>query len=245
MYRQIAAALDAAISRADVDDIGRMVWRALGAGAITDDEAEQLGARVAARQKVGQRAPQARCRGSGGRGQRSPDRARSIARRRLLAASGGMPPALAARFTLSMLAVLRIVADEVRDHGLCDRCLAELAARAGVSRTTVRVALAEARRLGLIVVTERRRRGQRSLTNVVRISSAEWTAWIKVGTKNRAPRIGLIKQGVGTACTPPVEGPKGLSNREVARSRPDRAGPEAGSRLQPTSRRHQGRAAAS
>ena len=42
----------------------------------------------------------------------SPDKAMSRDRRRLLACSGPMPPALASRFTTGQLAVLRIVADE-------------------------------------------------------------------------------------------------------------------------------------
>src|SRR3954454_3368543 len=46
--------------------------------------------------------------------QRAPVRAVAIARRRHLAASGPMPPALACRFTVSELAVLKIVGDEVR-----------------------------------------------------------------------------------------------------------------------------------
>jgi len=45
-----------------------------------------------------------------------------------------MPPALAAKFTQGELAVLRIVADEVRRTGSCVRTVAEIAARAGVCR---------------------------------------------------------------------------------------------------------------
>ena len=33
-------------------------------------------------------------------------------------------------------------------------------------------------------VTERRRRGAKSLTNVVEIVSAEWRAWLHIGSKN-------------------------------------------------------------
>jgi hypothetical protein len=45
---------------------------------------------------------------------RSPNRAASIARRRVLAASGVMPPAIAAKFTVSEQAVLRIVSPQWR-----------------------------------------------------------------------------------------------------------------------------------
>src|SRR4051812_24670634 len=82
--------------------------------------------------------------------QRAPQRPVAIARRRHLAASGPMPPALACKFTVSELAVLRIVGDEVRQHGLCDRCVDEIAARAGVCRRMVQNALREAARLGLL-----------------------------------------------------------------------------------------------
>ena len=43
---------------------------------------------------------------------------------------------------------------------------------------TAQNALRQARRLGLVTVQERRRRGMASLTNVVRVISREWLAWI-------------------------------------------------------------------
>lgn len=110
--------------------------------------------------------------------QRPPDRAASMARRRHLAASGPMPPALAARFTTGELAVLRIVADEIRDKGRCDRTYAELAARAGVGRTTARNAVRRAGGLGFLHIEERPRPGRKHLANVVTITSREWRAWI-------------------------------------------------------------------
>jgi hypothetical protein len=89
-----------------------------------------------------------------------------------------MPPALAARFTQAEMAALRIIADEVRHHGVCGLHIDAIAARAGTCRTTVKNALREARRLNLVTVQERRRRGQKSLTNLVRIVSPEWMAWM-------------------------------------------------------------------
>ena len=44
-------------------------------------------------------------------------------------------------------------------------------------------AIREARALGLITMEERRRRGQPSLTNIVRIISSEWLAWLRIGPK--------------------------------------------------------------
>src|SRR6185295_10041639 len=71
----------------------------------------------------------------------SPDCARSRERRRTLAASGPMPPQLACKFTTGELAVLAIVAGEVREHGLCDRSYDEIAARAGTCRPLARRAI--------------------------------------------------------------------------------------------------------
>jgi len=89
-----------------------------------------------------------------------------------------MPPALAAQFTTGELAVLRIVADEVRDKGRCDRTYAEMAARAGVCRRTASNAVRRAGRLGLVNIEERPRRGKKHLANLVRVVSREWRVWI-------------------------------------------------------------------
>jgi hypothetical protein len=76
---------------------------------------------------------------------------------------------------------LRIIGDEIRAHGLCALHIDAIAARAGTCRTTCQNALREARRLGLITLQERRRRGQPSRTNLVRVVSAEWLAWLRIG----------------------------------------------------------------
>src|SRR4051812_212136 len=129
--------------------------------------------------------------------QRAPQRPVAIARRRHLAASGPMPPALACKFTVSELAVLRIVGDEVRLHGCCDRCVDEIAARAGVCRRMVQNAIREAARLGLLTIEERRREGRRNLPNVTRIVSKEWRSWLARGGRSSrpsaAPLIGCKK----------------------------------------------------
>jgi hypothetical protein len=92
-----------------------------------------------------------------------------------------MPPGLGCRFTTCELAALRVIGDEVRAHGVCALHLDAIAARAGTCRTVVKNALRTARAAGLITVQERRRRGQRSLTNIVHIISREWRDWIAKG----------------------------------------------------------------
>jgi hypothetical protein len=54
-----------------------------------------------------------------------------------------------AHFTTGELAVLRIVGDEVRQHGACALYIDAIAARAGVCRTTAQNAIREAERSAL------------------------------------------------------------------------------------------------
>jgi len=115
-----------------------------------------------------------------------------------------MPPALACRFTVGELAVLRIVGDEVRQHGCCNRCVDEIAARVGVCRRMVQTALREAARLGLLTVEERRREGRRNLSNVIRIVSREWLAWLAkaIGVRKVIPTAKTDKTGASCASEP-------------------------------------------
>src|SRR3712207_2877968 len=107
-----------------------------------------------------------------------------------------MPPSLACKFTVSELAVLRIVGDEVRQHGRCDRTIDEIAARAGTCRTMVKNAIRQAAKLGLLTVQERRREGQRNLANVIRVISREWLTWLAkaIGARKIAPTDKEFKQ---------------------------------------------------
>ncbi|MDQ0524194.1 hypothetical protein QO017_005547 [Methylobacterium gregans] len=101
-------------------------------------------------------------------------------RRRRWAASGRLPPGLAARFTLAEQAVLALVAAETVRRKDCRLSIENMAAVAGVCRSTVKNAIREARRLGLMTVEERQITGFRNDTNVARIISAEWLAWIRL-----------------------------------------------------------------
>jgi len=92
------------------------------------------------------------------------------------------------------LACLRIIGDEIRDKGACTLTIAEIAARAGVSRTTVQNATRQATHEGLILVQERRQPGALNLPNKITIVSKEWRAWLvrgprALGSKISTPRI--------------------------------------------------------
>src|SRR5215211_4788276 len=191
---QMAAAIDGARTLTRLDHLSRSIWQGLAAGAVADDDAQALAEHLHARRGVlrGEIKPVGIPPGRPSifpprRLQRPPQRPVAIARRRQLAASGPMPPALACKFTVSELAVLRIIGDEVRQHGCCDRCVDELAARAGVCRRMVQNAIREAARLGLLMVEERRREGRRNLPNIVRIVSKEWTNWLARGGRSSRP----------------------------------------------------------
>src|SRR4051812_34925872 len=201
---QMAAAIDDARTLTRLDQLSHSIWQSLAAGAVGDDDAQALAERLHARRSLirGDLQPVGIPTGRASifpprRLQRAPKRPVAIARRRHLAASGPMPPSLACKFTVSELAVLRIIGDEVRQHGHCDRCVDEIAARAGVCRRMVQNAIREAARLGLLTIEERRREGRRNLPNVVRIVAKEWTSWLARGGRSSRssaePLIGCKK----------------------------------------------------
>jgi hypothetical protein len=105
-----------------------------------------------------------------------------------VASSGSLPPSLAAHFTIGELAALSMVVGLARQHGVCDAPIDKIAAMAGVSRSTVKNGLRLARRMGLLTVKERRRRGQKSETNIVQIISAEWLTWLRLKGGNRGQK---------------------------------------------------------
>lgn len=113
----------------------------------------------------------------------------AIERRRRLACSGPMPPALASRFTAGQLAVLRVVGDEMARNGACGLCIDAIAARAGVSRRLAQAAIRLAEGDGLLTIQERRHQGRKNDPNVVRIISREWVAWLRRGGRSAAPGL--------------------------------------------------------
>jgi hypothetical protein len=202
-----AAAIYDAINVAEtpdqLDQLARTMWRGYTEGAIGDDDAALLQScidrrrpsprntpRTAPGQAMGKLADRLGVRASRFKPRqqpRSPDRKASRNRRRMLGASAVMPPNLRQHYTQGQMAVLAIIAGEIKHHGICDLPLDKIAALAGVCRTTVQTTLHEARRRFHIVVTERPQPGRKSLTNVVEIISPEWSTWIKRGPTAHRP----------------------------------------------------------
>lgn len=178
----MAAAIERS-SRAELPKLAQSLWRAHAAGSLTDDEAQRLAEAVEARKAL-PIAPTTR-RSVGSR----PRSSESMARRRRLAASGRLPPAIAAFFTTAELAVLSIISLEVARRGDCRLTIGHIAAIAGVSRTTVKNAIREAVAQGLISVQERRVSWWRNAPNVVRIVSKEWRTWLRFASSRDGGKV--------------------------------------------------------
>ncbi|MCJ2113285.1 helix-turn-helix domain-containing protein [Methylobacterium sp. E-025] len=202
-YEEIRRQAEAA-PRAALPAVASALWKAFGEGHLSEAEAEALSGLIEAR-KLPELPADLSDRSTGSPRSRAGSRPRtdaSMERRRRWAASGRLPPGLAARFTLAEQAVLSLVAAETVRRKDCRLAVGHLAAIVGVAETTVRNAIREAKKLGLVSVEERRVTGFRNDTNVVRIVSVEWTAWLRLA--RRSPLTGapgLLLQGGGCKST--------------------------------------------
>ena len=188
---EIRHALEAA-PRCKLPEVAALLWRAFGAGQVSEAEAETLSNLIEARKMV-PAAPQTARRAVGSR----PRTDASMERRRRWAASGRLPPAIAAQFTLAETAVLAVVSSEVVRRGDCRLCIDHIAAIAGVARSTVKNALRQARTLSLLTVEERAQTAWRNLSNVVRVVSKEWIGWMRLA-RRPMPQGGGVKSVTGT-----------------------------------------------
>src|SRR3954470_18702329 len=173
-----------ATPRTELHAVSGLLWKAYAAGQVSEPEASELSALIEAKRAIPVPPPRPRLRV--GSRPRSPGH---MERRRRWAASGCLPPALAARFTLAEQAALAVVAAEHRKRGDCRLTNQEIADVAGVSITTVKNALHAARAINLLSVEERRLTAFRNAPNVVRITSPEWRAWLRLrGGGKSVPR---------------------------------------------------------
>ena len=216
---EIRRAIEAA-SRITLPQVTALLWRAYGEGKVSEAEAEALSGLIEARTDTpaSRRLPPieptrrepfpaasppnpvAPARRSTGARPRTDA---SLERRRRWAASGRLPPGLATRFTPAEQAVLALVAAEVARRKDCRLSIEHMAAVAGVCRSSVKNAVREARRLGLLTVEERQITGFRNDTNVIRVVAAEWLAWIRLARRRdpvasrRGPTAAAPPQGSG------------------------------------------------
>jgi len=161
--------------RVKLHAVSQLLWRAYAAGSVTEAQASELSDLIETRKALpASEKPTQRRVGS------RPHTPASMARRRSWAASGRLPPQIASRFTLAEAAVLAVVAVEVKKRGTCVLTIGEIAGTAGVSETTVRNALREAKALGLVTIEERRRTPWMNHPNRVQVVSKEWAAWLRL-----------------------------------------------------------------
>ena len=180
-----------ASSRADLSKVAQHLWKGHAAGAIEDSQAQELAELIEARKVLPIERPAPRRVGS------RPKSAASLERRRRWVSAGMMPPSIACQFTMGECAVLAVLAAEVVKCGDSRLPIAAIAALAGVGETTVRNALREAKRLGVLLVQERRIAWNRNGTNVVQIVSPEWMTWLRLAKAGR----GGCKSAPGTSTT--------------------------------------------
>lgn len=164
-------------ARVELPAISALLWKAFGAGQVTEAEAEGLTNLIEIKRALQTAAKPAALRKPVGSRPRTDA---SLERRRRWSASGRLPPNLAAHFTTAEVAVLAVIAVEVAKGGDCTLAIGHIAGLAGVGETSVRRALRAAQALGLITVEERRVSAFRNLTNVVRVVSPEWLAWMRL-----------------------------------------------------------------
>lgn len=222
-----------------LDNLGRAVWHRWGKGEFSDDEAQFLANAIDKRRPMGRRSssvpgtvtmkPVGRLAGRLGsifprrKPQRSPDRKASRERQRMLGGAGHLPPQVRQHYTQGERAVLYVISTEVKRTGVCDWPIAKIAAMAGVCRTTAQNAMREAQRLAHIIVEVRAVPGRKNLTNVIKVISREWCAWLKrgpIGFKTLDPTKNIYSKKEGTE---QAERPQGAIRGEYgARSGPPR-----------------------
>ena len=221
-HATMRGAIEDARTLAQLDNLSRTIWQAHAAETVTDSEAQGLAEALHVRRSAMREAvvpvgiplgrvtlfPPKRL-------QRAPERSVAIERRRRLACSGPMPPALASRFTVGQLAVLRIVGDEMARNDACGLCIDAIAARAGVCRRLAQGAIRLAEGDGLLTIQERRHQGRKSNPNMVRIISREWLQWLRRGGRSAAP---ALLGGIG--CKPIHPTDKGDPQRQVVDAEP-------------------------
>jgi hypothetical protein len=169
----------------ELDRITRDMWVDHTNGLLTENEMEWLDEAARTRREAIQprpagprprtpTTPKNAPRSPARRPPRSPDKQASVRRRRRLAASGPLPPELASDFTTCELAALAIMSQEVVKHGTCSLPVAAIAAIAGTCPSVVQDARRKAEVRGYVLVKYRTRQ-----TNVIRVVSDEWLAWLR------------------------------------------------------------------
>jgi hypothetical protein len=199
---QLRASVEAAQTLSDIAALERAIWKTAWPEHIGDDTASELAEILHNKRKARLACPVAPVGFVKPRAPRitGPKKVAAIERRRRMARASPVPPELVDQFTQGEHAVITAIAGEIQRAGACTWCLARIAAIAGVCETLVRNAIRKARNAGLLFSVERRRRGQKSLTNIVRALRQSWGAWLKrVGFRKLESTTNGFKSNGSTA----------------------------------------------
>lgn len=168
---------------AALDAVTRALWAAVATGQVGDGDAARLSAAIEARRGLGRAVGGFKPLRAGtlaSKRQRTPERSEALERCRRWAAAGRMPPGIACKFTQGEQAALAVIAIEVTKRQTCAMAIGAIAAIAGVSTSTVKRAIRQAKALGFLTVQERRLSRFRSETNIVRVISKAWLSWLEL-----------------------------------------------------------------
>ena len=163
--------------------ISAVIWKSYAAGALTEDAAQELAEAVERRKATPVTSVARRFVGA------RPRSPQSLERRRSWSAGGWLPPAMAAAFTTAELAALSVVIREIAIRGACELPAAAIAGKAGVSTTSARNAVREARKRGILHVQERRVAYDRNRPNLITIGSKELALWIRTRARTAMGEI--------------------------------------------------------
>ena len=181
-----------AAPRQRLAEISAAVWMGYAAGAIAEDEAQRLAELIQARKgSCGQVSHKPRRVGS------RPRSSVSLERRRSWAAGSWMPPNMAAGFTQAENAALAVILREIATTGSCGLAAVAIAGRAGVSTSSARNAVREARSRGILHVVERRISYSRNEPNLITTASRELALWVRT-------RARIERQGGGVKFVTPI-----------------------------------------
>jgi hypothetical protein len=164
------------------DDAITNIYRDQAASRISEDEAER-------------RVAELRKRRDGVARRQRPPRAETAERwrkRRAIAATSPLPPAMAAHLTTSQMAYARLVYDETKIRGHFKLSHKEVADRCGMCPKTAQRAQERLDELGWIKVEKRFDpiRRWRSLPNMVKVIDPGWLMWISRGPRPRPSQHG-------------------------------------------------------
>ncbi len=213
-----------AAPRSGLDALAKAVWQAFGADALSETEASELCELVASKRAIPVAAVAPRRVGS------RPRSSASMERRRSWAAGSWMPPAMAAAFTTAENAALAVIIREIATTGSCGLAAGAIAGRAGVSTSSARNAVREARKRGILAVQERRIRYDRNDPNIVTIASRELQLWVRTrarmlghggGIRNVRPTTNhLYSSPVRSAAVTWPNGTFDMRSRKIGAMRP-------------------------